>query len=112
MLVSLNMKPEGLSDGRFDELGAEYEKHMEMTEIQELEANYCKAANALRDYRQKHGFNPNVEVIAKYREDPPKKGVICSYGEVWAGVDATCVPVLLSTGVLQNWNISNLTVCS
>lgn len=78
--------------------------------IKELEENYCKAANALTDYRSKHGFEPGTKVMARYREEPEKKGIIAPYGDAWSMVKHISVPVLLDSGVLQPWSMSNLTV--
>lgn len=79
-------------------------------DIKELELTYCKAANALSDYRREHGFEPGAQVVAQYRDDPAKNGVIAPYGRAWATTDAMTVPVLLDSGVLQPWNMSDLTL--
>lgn len=78
--------------------------------IKELEENYCKAANALTEYRSKHGFEPGIKVMACYRKELEEKGIIASYGDRWRMVDHMSVLVLLDSGVLQPWSMSNLTV--
>lgn len=80
-----------------------------MNNIEELEENYCVAANALTRYRRENGFEPGARVIARYREEPEKRGVIAEYGEVWNGHGLN-VPVLLDTGILQPWPLSQLTL--
>lgn len=79
-------------------------------DIESLEENYAKAANALSDYREKSGFVPGARVRAQYRDEPPKFGVIPPYGEVWRGCEHWSVPVLLDAGYRQPWMMSDLKV--
>lgn len=78
------------------------------TDFETLRQNYCEAANALTDYRRKHGWEPGVRVIAQYKADPPKTGVIAPYGQAWNGPSHFCVPVILDAGYVQPWDMSDL----
>lgn len=82
------------------------------TGIRELEENYCIAANALRDYRRKNGFEPSVRV---HMRAPWLKseltGTIPKYGKHWCGISALSVPVLRDdNGNYQPWLMSDLTI--
>ena len=79
------------------------------TQLKRLERNYYKAANALVAYRREHGFEPGTKVIAQFRNEPPISGIIAPYGEAWGSVYHMMVPVLLETGRLQPWMMSDLT---
>lgn len=80
------------------------------TEFERLELDYCKAANALTEYRIKNGFEPGVRVRCQYRDDPPKMGIISKYGDGWDSCGDSAVPVRLDSGYRQPWSMDSLTI--
>ncbi len=86
------------------------DKYLPTTEIGQLEQDYCKASNALTDYRDRHGFTPGVRVRCQYQKDAPKLGRIAPYGNDWAGRGGLDIPIRFDNGRLQPWSVSNLTI--
>lgn len=82
------------------------------SEFERIQLDYFKACNRLNRYRQKTGLNPGVRVLCKFRDDPPKKGVIAPYGRDWYDVTTECVPILLDNGRRQPWALGDLTILS
>lgn len=83
------------------------------TDFECLELDYCKACNALTDYRHRNGFEPGARVRAQSRYGgEPLLGVIAPYGESWSGNSHPCVPVLLDKGYRQPWGMDDLTILS
>lgn len=89
---------------------APFAPHKKETEIARLEEAYCRAANALWNYRQRTGFVPGVLVRAQYRDEPAKVGIIDDYGPGWRGVGHMDVPVRFGDGRRQPWPMSDLTL--
>jgi hypothetical protein len=81
-----------------------------MNKILELEDEFFDLAAKLRCYRRENGFNPGAKVIAKYRDEQSKHGVIPQFGSAWIGVEMIFVPVEFSDGVIQPWKMSDLTL--
>ena len=78
--------------------------------IDDLVAGYREAVNALNAYRKKHGLEPGVKVVLRYRDGPEKKGTIAPYGDAWTGRSHIDVPVWMDDGFLQPWAMSDITV--
>lgn len=96
---------------RTNTVKGQMERNMDSTTpLQELEETYYAAANALTRYKREHGFKPGARVVARFRDEPEKRGVIAPYGDAWSTVMHMSVPVLLDNGRLQPWNMSDLTV--
>jgi hypothetical protein len=83
-------------------------------EIEKLETAYCKASNALNEYREREGFIPGATVRCQTRmpgkAQEVKFGVIPPYGIHWSGRDGLHIPVLLDSGALQPWSMSDMMI--
>lgn len=80
-----------------------------MTTIEQLEEDYCRSSNVLRDKWRELGFQPGARVIAKYRDEPAQSGVIAPFGIAWNGA-GLCLPVRLDSGRTRLWSASHLTL--
>lgn len=78
--------------------------------LQELDTAYVAAANALTTYRVENGFVPGARVICQAYGLPVTQGVIADYGLAWATTKHRDVPVVLSTGEIQPWPLTCLTI--
>lgn len=82
-------------------------------DLKALISTYCKASNALTDYRRANGFEPGAKVLCRFMKNPPVNGEIAPYGDAWNRcMSAFNVVVLREDGVFQPWSMDDLTIIS